>query len=66
MLTVFIPSVDDRYEALLQSAAIRRQKLCDALSLHQLNRDANIVETWINEKVGRLYLITRHFDAAQS
>lgn len=47
----FLCSVDDRYEALLQAAAIRRQKLLDALSLHQLNRDAYIVESWINEKV---------------
>jgi len=44
-------SLDERYEELLRLAAIRRQKLQDALSLHQLNREANIVESWIDEKV---------------
>lgn len=45
-------SVDTRYENLRLQAANRRHKLLDALSLHQLNRDAYIVDSWINEKVG--------------
>ena len=49
---VFFCSVDTRYENLRLQAADRRHKLLDALSLHQLNRDAYIVDSWINEKVG--------------
>ena len=48
---IFCFSVDERYEELLRLAAIRHQKLQDALSLHQLNREANVVESWIDEKV---------------
>ena len=44
-------SVDTRYNQLQLQAANRRHKLLDALSLHQLNRDAYIVDSWINEKV---------------
>ena len=44
-------SVDTRYNQLQLQAADRRHKLLDALSLHQLNRDAYIVDSWINEKV---------------
>ncbi|XP_031552905.1 spectrin beta chain, non-erythrocytic 1-like isoform X2 [Actinia tenebrosa] len=47
-------NVDEQYEEVVQLAATRRQKLQDALSLHQLNREANIVETWIDEKENRL------------
>lgn len=49
--TFFLFSVDEQYDELVQLAATRRQKLQDALSLHQLNREANVVETWIDEKV---------------
>ena len=51
-ILVFFCSVDTRYENLRLQAADRRHKLLDALSLHQLNRDAYIVDSWINEKVG--------------
>ena len=44
-------SVDTRYNNLQLQAANRRHKLLDALSLHRLNRDAYIVDSWINEKV---------------
>ncbi|XP_015776593.1 PREDICTED: spectrin beta chain, non-erythrocytic 1-like, partial [Acropora digitifera] len=47
-------NVDTRYNNLLQHASQRRHKLQDALSLHQLNRDAYIVDSWINEKEDRL------------
>ncbi|XP_032239849.2 spectrin beta chain isoform X2 [Nematostella vectensis] len=47
-------TLDERYSALLQQAAARRQKLQDALSLHKLNREAYIVETWIDERENRL------------
>lgn len=47
-------NVDTRYENLRLQAANRRHKLLDALSLHQLNRDAYIVDSWINEKEDRL------------
>lgn len=43
--------MDTRYNQLQLQAADRRHKLLDALSLHQLNRDAYIVDSWINEKV---------------
>lgn len=49
--TFFLCSVDNRYNNLQLQAANRRHKLLDALSLHQLNRDAYIVDSWINEKV---------------
>ena len=51
-ILVFFCSVDTRYKNLRLQAADRRHKLLDALSLHQLNRDAYIVDSWINEKVG--------------
>lgn len=56
---LFNYSVDERYDELLKLAASRRQKLQDALSLHQLNREANVVESWIDEKVihANLFLI---------
>ena len=46
--------MDTRYENLRLQAANRRHKLLDALSLHKLNRDAYIVDSWINEKVGTI------------
>ena len=51
-ILVFFCSVDTRYENLRLQGADRRHKLLDALSLHRLNRDAYIVDSWINEKVG--------------
>ncbi|KAM7448230.1 hypothetical protein ABFA07_003643 [Porites harrisoni] len=47
-------NVDTRYENLRLQGADRRHKLLDALSLHRLNRDAYIVDSWINEKEDRL------------
>ena len=52
VILVFFCSVDTRYENLRLQGADRRHKLLDALSLHRLNRDAYIVDSWINEKVG--------------
>lgn len=47
-------NVDNRYDNLMQQAAQRRHKLQDSLSLHRLNRDTYIVDSWINEKEDRL------------
>ncbi|KAJ7388705.1 hypothetical protein OS493_036144 [Desmophyllum pertusum] len=47
-------NVDTRYSNLRLQASDRQQKLLDSLSLHRLNRDAYIVDSWINEKEDRL------------
>ena len=51
-IIIVLCSVDNRYDNLMQQAAQRRHKLQDSLSLHRLNRDTYIVDSWINEKVG--------------
>ena len=47
--------VDDRYNNLLNQANIRHQKLLDSLSLHKLNREANVVDKWIDERVSGIF-----------
>ena len=44
--------IDRKYQELLEFAKLRKQRLLDALSLYKLFNEADIVETWIDEKVG--------------
>lgn len=47
--------VDKRYKELLQLAELRENKLKDAISLYKFYNDADNVDSWIEEKVLRLF-----------
>ncbi|XP_064621468.1 spectrin beta chain-like isoform X3 [Lineus longissimus] len=42
--------IDRRYQELIEFGKLRKQRLLDALSLYQLYTEADIVESWIEEK----------------